>query len=211
MVQYALPLTGVADIEIARRPPRKPKKACAAEPRHRLVAVLPGQLDIWQAVAANANARAAVVPVQRRRRQAAGNGKRLTRAELRVKAELDTAAPMMRMPRSSAECEAAGLGETVPCPFVRCRYHLSIEVMSMGALRVIYPHWEDGADEGAPTCTLAQARKGEHVASQIGAILGIGIDRVGQIERAALAKLGARFGMTPGELRRAMAQRQREG
>jgi hypothetical protein len=109
------------------------------------------------------------------------------------------------MPPSSQACAAVGLGtRPLPCPFLRCRYNLSIEITPRGSLRVLNPWWEPGERTAGPTCVLVESHKREHTAAQIGAILRIGINRVGQIDAAATAKMAARFGMTAGQLREAI-------
>lgn len=145
--------------------------------------------------------------VTRWMRPAIRASRRLKRTEIAFKAELDREAPERR-PATDLECRAIGLGESVPCPFVACAHHLGIDVMRSGSLRVIYPHWEDGADDAEPTCSLAEAAKGEHTAAEMGRLLGVGVNRVLQIEAEAMAKIAARMGMRADELKRLLeAQR----
>jgi hypothetical protein len=93
------------------------------------------------------------------------------------------------MPPSSDACERAGLGVDMPCPFVRCRHHLSIEVSRTGGLQEIFPHWRDDVGDDEPTCSLAEARKGAMSSTRVGEMLALGSNRVDQIERIAVEKL----------------------
>lgn len=142
-------------------------------------------------------------------RSAVRASKRLSRAELAFKDEVDAEGALSPMPTSDLQCRAIGLGDKIPCPYVRCAHHLGIEVMRSGALRVIYPHWEDGADDAEPTCVLAESNR-EHTAAEMGKILGVGIDRILQIESDAIAKVAARMGMRPAELRKVLESRKLE-
>jgi hypothetical protein len=94
-----------------------------------------------------------------------------------------------RMPSSDVECRAADLGYGVPCPFVRCRHHLSIDVTTAGSLRVLFPHWHDSVPDNVPTCSLAEARKGAHSVAEVAAIFGTSQRRILEIERSAWAKI----------------------
>jgi hypothetical protein len=197
-------------------------------PRERTVGfpdALSGQTTIWDAIARNAKRappespphpglettadQVLAVRETHHRQPAIRASKRLRRYELAFKRELDEGAPLPPMPASDAACAAMGLGTTVPCPYVRCRDNLCVEVTRLGSLRVIYPWWEPGVRTDGPTCAVAEARKGEHTAAQIGARLGIGVNRVGQVEATAMAKLAARFGMTAEQLRLASAASRR--
>jgi len=93
------------------------------------------------------------------------------------------------MPSSDEECQEMGLGEDVPCPYVRCRHHLSIEVTPGGALRVFFPHWLPSVPAAVPTCSLAEARKGRHTADEVAAVFGLRERQVLEVERRAFAKI----------------------
>jgi hypothetical protein len=94
-----------------------------------------------------------------------------------------------RMPETVDECRAAGLGTAVPCPFVRCRHHLSLEVTQAGSLRVFFPHWEEMVPDSAPTCSLVEAAKGTHTVAAVAAVFGASPRRIAEIEARALAKM----------------------
>lgn len=138
-------------------------------------------------------------------RQAIPNGRSLTRSEHAFRDELG-AGHLSRRPSTDLECQAIGLGESVPCPFVLCPHHLGINVTPNGSLQVVYPHWEDGAQDDVPTCSLTEARNGAKTAGEVGDVLGIGINRVRQIEIVALAKVARALGVDEGELRRTLAK-----
>jgi hypothetical protein len=123
-------------------------------------------------------------------RPAIRSSKPLDAQEMLFRAELDEH-PERRLPATDLECRAAGLGDDIPCPFVSCRHHIGVAITTGGSLQVIYPHWEDGAEEDVPTCSLAYARLGEHTAAECGELLGIGETRVSQIIVTALRKLQA--------------------
>lgn len=198
VVQLAFPALGLEDREIRYR---KCKCVARRPAGARPPAVLPGQKTIWDYLA---RAPAQNDGIARYRRPAIRASKPLRRRELQERAKRLAEPPLPTRPASDELCRAAGLGESVQCPFVSCRYHLGIEVMSKGALRVIYPHWEDGADPAEPTCTLVEALKGYHTAEEMGRVLGVGVNRISQIEASALAKVAARFGMTREQLRAAL-------
>jgi hypothetical protein len=113
------------------------------------------------------------------------------------------------MPRTDLECRAIGYGTTEPCPFVGCPNHLGVNVTKGGSLQVVYPHWEYGADESAPTCSLDEAERGEHTAREVGDLLGIGVNRVAQIEAQALRKLAKALGVDEWEVRAGLTRRMR--
>ena len=94
-----------------------------------------------------------------------------------------------RMPATDLECSAAGLGTTTPCPFVRCRHHLSIEVTRAGSLRVLFPHWQDAVPARVPTCSLAEARRGPRSVAVVAEKCGMSQRMVMEVENAAWAKI----------------------
>lgn len=67
-----------------------------------------------------------------------------------------------------------------PCPWVSCRYNLTIDIIK-GRVRVNPP--------GEDSCALDVADRGEHSVAEIAAILGISKQRVSFIEQEALAFL----------------------
>lgn len=78
-----------------------------------------------------------------------------------------------------------------PCPWVSCRYHLFLEVLSSGSLRHQFPSSE--VWEMKETCALDLAEKGGMTLEQIGTYLNVTRERVRQIEKRALLKICRRF------------------
>jgi hypothetical protein len=177
MVQFALPLTGVEPKVITPRRRRWWWRAIRVAP-----------MDVAPSASGS----------RRQRRKCILASTPLTSEELVAKAQdggLDVA-----MPASADECQRLGLGEAIQCPFVRCRHHLSTEVSAVGSLRVLFPHWEDDVPDDAPTCSLAEARKGAKTISQVGELMAIEDSRVGQIERDGIQKLAKKLELTVAEV-----------
>ena len=89
-------------------------------------------------------------------------------------------------PRTRADCE----GGERPCPWVSCKYHLYLEVLSSGGVKLIFPDLE--VWELTESCALdvADRAPGEGVTlEQTGEILNITRERVRQIEKKGIAKL----------------------
>ena len=81
-------------------------------------------------------------------------------------------------PRTFGECR----DRPGPCPFSGCRHHLGLDVRPNGNLQ---PN-----PAGAGRCSLRLAEEGGLTADAVGFVLGLTKERVLQVERAALAKLG---------------------
>jgi len=87
-------------------------------------------------------------------------------------------------PRTRGDCVFA----TRPCPWIRCKYHLAIDVKGR-AVRVNYgDDWPEHAPE---TCALDVADRGPQKLRDIAACMNLCRERVRQIEESALAKLRA--------------------
>ena len=109
--------------------------------------------------------------------------KRLTREELRQGALL---APLMDypMPRTRAECKD-GLR---PCPYVRCRHHLYLDVNpDTGSIKLNFPHLK--VWEMRETCALDVADRGGATLEEVGDIMNLTRERVRQVEVFGLLKL----------------------
>lgn len=90
-----------------------------------------------------------------------------------------------------------------PCPHVRCRYHLMVDVTSTGSLRLY------GTEPSAMknTCALDVADKGPVSLGRAAELLGLTPERVRQCEEAAIYNLSdalAADGMDPDEVRQIM-------
>ncbi len=106
--------------------------------------------------------------------------KRLSKEERRQSLLLE---PWMNeeLPKTRAECK---YGER-PCPYVRCRYHLALEVKPNGSLSENFHEICDMKE----TCVLDVAERGENTLEYIGECMNITRERVRQLETDALAKL----------------------
>ena len=87
-------------------------------------------------------------------------------------------------PQSRAECKYG----IRPCPYVRCRYHLYLNVKPNGSLdrNFLGEPWEI-----RESCALDVAEQGGHTLEQVGQYMNLTRERVRQIESEALAKLAA--------------------
>ena len=75
-----------------------------------------------------------------------------------------------------------------PCPHMRCKYHLALDVSSKtGTLKLNHPDLE--LDELAETCALDVAADGEHTLAEVARLMNITTQRARQIEDKALFKL----------------------
>ncbi len=94
-------------------------------------------------------------------------------------------------PKTYGECQSAGLGTALPCPFVGCAHHLYLEVDDRhggsGSLKFNFPGREP--DELAETCSLVVAGRASQSYGRLGPLLNLTRERVQQIEREACAAL----------------------
>lgn len=84
-----------------------------------------------------------------------------------------------------------------PCPIVRCRYHLALDIKGSGAIHL--PSMTDKSRvrelrdidvaSMTETCALDVADRGEHDLRTIGELLNISAERVRQIEETAIKRL----------------------
>jgi len=107
--------------------------------------------------------------------------RRLTKEEKKLSIQLEQ---WMNedMPKTRAECNYGHR----PCPYVRCRYNLFLEVKPNGA---ISGNWKCDPSEMHESCALDLAERGGHTLDQVGEYLNLTRERVRQIERDALIKL----------------------
>ena len=91
-------------------------------------------------------------------------------------------------PRTFADCDAADLGASVPCPFVSCKHHVALDVNERaGSIKSNFPDCDP--DEIPHTCTLRVAERGGATLDDVAAVMNLTRERVRQIQDIALAKL----------------------
>src|SRR6266700_707815 len=90
-----------------------------------------------------------------------------------LEAELRAAGAYRPMPRTRAECPPPG----TPCPHVRCRFHLALDVAASGAVKVAHADPVDVVNLAAmrETCALVVA---DRAAAQQAVT---GLEKVGQL------------------------------
>lgn len=98
-----------------------------------------------------------------------------------------------RRPATFADCERAGLGAEVPCPFVSCAHHLALDVDERsGSIKLNFPDL-DPVDL-VHTCALRVADRGGATLEDVGAALNLTRERVRQLEERTLQKLRDELG-----------------
>lgn len=91
-----------------------------------------------------------------------------------------------RLPLTRGACEQPE-GER-PCPYLSCRYHLAVDIRKTSSDPIVVRELPDDA----PTCALdVAADELERDTTEIALLMGLTPQRVGQIEREALAKLAS--------------------
>ena len=86
-------------------------------------------------------------------------------------------------PNTRAECEP-GAGVR-PCPWVRCRHHLYLEVVRRGGVKLLFGQ-ETELEDLPDTCSLDVAEAGAQMLSAIAKRMNIVDERVRQVLDAAL-------------------------
>jgi hypothetical protein len=107
---------------------------------------------------------------------------RLTRQEKR---DLEPYPEWASRPRVRGECEE----DARPCPFVGCRYHLYLDVLSSGNIKLNHPGLEPS--DMMPSCSLdvVDQNNGGLTLEDVAAIMNLTRERVRQIELVALKKI----------------------
>jgi hypothetical protein len=77
-------------------------------------------------------------------------------------------------PRVRADCEAGGVNDFRPCPWLGCKYNIR------------------EAPIGKPTCVLDVALEGGVTLEEVGEMIGLTRERIRQIEQNALRKIKIR-------------------
>lgn len=105
-----------------------------------------------------------------------------------VKSKLPDSPLYDDMPATWGECQER-FGPSEPCPYVRCRHHLYIEVSpETGSIKRNFPHLE--LWEIPETCSLRAAHRGGRVLSEVAALVNLTRERTRQIEALGFDKLG---------------------
>jgi hypothetical protein len=86
-------------------------------------------------------------------------------------------------PAVRADCLPGGRNAARPCPFVRCRYHLYLDVKPSGGIKLNFPDRE--VHELHETCALDVADRGSHTLDEIGRVLNMAGERARQIAEDA--------------------------
>lgn len=73
------------------------------------------------------------------------------------------------------------------CPFVSCKYHLYLDVTSIGSLTLNHPDKE--VFDLDDTCLLDATKYGERTLSDVGKLMNLTYDRIRQIQNEAFEKL----------------------
>jgi hypothetical protein len=120
--------------------------------------------------------------------------KRITQEELRIGALLYPTPEGVERPQTRGECAEGPR----PCPFVRCKYHLYLDVNpETGSIKLNFPDRE--VWELKDTCALDVADRGAPTLDQIGEIMNLTRERIRQLEERGLRQL-RRVGRELGEL-----------
>lgn len=81
----------------------------------------------------------------------------------------------------------------MPCPWAACEHSLLVDLKRPGVARDLLG---DGELDGRDTCALVVAKRGGVSLATVGDALGVTMERAGQIEQEALAKVAAALGLT---------------
>jgi len=156
------------------------------------VRVLPGQLSfaLDQGERRSVMYSRSITPTERARHDAAGTnppGRVPTLLTDEERAELK-ATPLPPMPKTRAECRSQGLGWSVPCPHVRCRYHMAQDAVDDH----VTEFWPDRTlDQFPATCWEEVAERGPRSDVEISRITGLSVRSIERATATAFAKLRA--------------------
>jgi hypothetical protein len=106
------------------------------------------------------------------------------------------------IPQTRAACEPGGENEQRPCPYVRCKYHLYLDVdPKTGSIKLNFPKLE--VSELTHSCALDVAKENPDgiTLEDLGKILMLTRERIRQIEARSLKKIGDELNeqMSPNE------------
>jgi len=119
--------------------------------------------------------------------------RKVTDAFSALSRELNTAAlpPLSAFVRTRGDCTELALGTAQnPCPHVRCKYHLAIEV-SARTSNVVLVYGSDDPSDWVETCALHVCDLGGATLEQVGAAHNVTRERARQIESKAIARVVA--------------------
>lgn len=86
--------------------------------------------------------------------------------------------------------ENAGGAVSLPCPWVSCRYHLYLDVLPSGNIKLNFPDLEP--DELPVSCVLEVADGGGVSLERAGEMMNLTRERVRNLQEIALGKLATR-------------------
>ena len=108
-----------------------------------------------------------------------------------------------RMPSTSDECRKLGLGESRPCPWMGCRYHLGLD-----GVRLVW----DAIDPAAHACcALAVASERPRTPAEVAELLHCSIGLVEVTYRSAVKKIREALGDGDQDLDAAILQMRGKG
>ena len=110
--------------------------------------------------------------------------KRMTRAELRIGAEMYPPVLDIERPKTRADCSQ----EARPCPWVACKHNLYLDINpDTGSIKINFPDLEPW--EMRNSCALDVADAGALTLEEIGLITNLTRERIRQVEVRGLLKL----------------------
>ena len=113
--------------------------------------------------------------------------KRMTRAELRIGAEMYPPVLDIERPKTRADCSQ----EARPCPWVACKHNLYLDINpETGSIKINFPDLEPW--EMKSSCALDVADAGALTLEEIGLITNLTRERIRQVEVRGLLKLKLR-------------------
>ncbi len=113
--------------------------------------------------------------------------KQLTPEELRDSVILEIP-PEIEAPKRREDCLAGGTNEMRPCPWVRCKHHLYLDVNpETGSFKLNFPDLE--VSELKQSCSLDVADRGGTTLEEVGEIMNLTRERIRQVEVRGLFKL----------------------
>lgn len=116
--------------------------------------------------------------------------KEIARDEVRRRLSLRGFIGPLEAPPEKSErpqCRRECLDMPRPCPWVGCKWHLYLDVLSSGSIQFNFPELEPG--DLAHTCALDVADAGEITLEQVGEVMNVTRERVRQIQTSAIERM----------------------